>query len=40
LSGQFNPGDTAIADVADGKLHITTSAGAESGAAPPAAPTR
>jgi ATP-dependent Clp protease ATP-binding subunit ClpC len=27
LSGQFNPGDTAIADVVDGKLHITTSAG-------------
>jgi ATP-dependent Clp protease ATP-binding subunit ClpC len=36
LSGQFNPGDTAIADVVDGKLHITTSAGA----APPAGPTR
>ena len=26
LSGQFNRGDTAIADVVDGKLHITTSA--------------
>jgi ATP-dependent Clp protease ATP-binding subunit ClpC len=36
LSGQFNSGDTAIADVVDGKLHITTSAGA----APPAAPNR
>ena len=27
LSGQFNPGDTAIADIVDGKLHITTAAG-------------
>ena len=40
LSGQFNPGDTAIADVVDGKLHITTSVGAENGVAPPAGPTR
>jgi ATP-dependent Clp protease ATP-binding subunit ClpC len=34
LSGQFNPGDTAIADVVDGKLHITTSAGRRGGSAP------
>jgi len=27
LSGQFNPGETAIADIVDGKLHITTAAG-------------
>jgi ATP-dependent Clp protease ATP-binding subunit ClpC len=28
LSGQFNPGDTATAEVMDSELHITTSAGA------------
>jgi ATP-dependent Clp protease ATP-binding subunit ClpC len=40
LSGQVNSGDTASADVVDGKLHIATSAGHEAGAAPPSAPAR
>jgi ATP-dependent Clp protease ATP-binding subunit ClpC len=40
LSGQVNSGDTASADVVDGKLHIATSAGPKVGAAPPAAPAR
>ena len=40
LSGQVNSGDTASADVVDGKLHIATSAGPKAGAAPPAAPAR
>ena len=36
LAGDLNPGDTVRVDIADGKLHFTTTSGTETDAQPPA----